>query len=111
VECAAEIGEEHNLGLTCDPIGGLVQIHYIERNAMGSVKAINASRLALKSKGVNFVSLGMLIRTMKDTDREMHTKYKELSREAWRSMSWSLDRFHDTEPTGGRAALDFQPGN
>jgi L-serine dehydratase len=80
VECAAEIGMEHNLGLTCDPIGGLVQIPCIERNAMGSVKAINASRLALNSKGDHFVSLDKVIRTMKDTGRDMHTKYKETSR-------------------------------
>jgi L-serine dehydratase len=80
VECAAEIGMEHNLGLTCDPIGGLVQIPCIERNAMGSVKAINASRLALNSKGAHFVSLDKVIRTMKDTGRDMHTKYKETSR-------------------------------
>ena len=80
VESAAEIGMEHNLGLTCDPIGGLVQIPCIERNAMGSVKAINASRLALNSKGTHFVSLDKVIRTMKDTGRDMHTKYKETSR-------------------------------
>jgi L-serine dehydratase len=80
VESAAEIGMEHNLGLTCDPIGGLVQIPCIERNAMGSVKAINASRLALNSKGEHFVSLDKVIRTMKDTGRDMHTKYKETSR-------------------------------
>ncbi|QTN31370.1 L-serine ammonia-lyase [Akkermansiaceae bacterium] len=80
VECAAEIGMEHNLGLTCDPIGGLVQIPCIERNAMGSVKAINASRLALNGKGAHFVSLDKVIRTMRDTGRDMKTKYKETSR-------------------------------
>jgi len=80
IECAAEIGMEHNLGLTCDPIGGLVQIPCIERNAMGSVKAINASRLALNSKGTHFVSLDKVIRTMKETGRDMKTKYKETSR-------------------------------
>ncbi len=80
VESAAEIGMEHNLGLTCDPIGGLVQIPCIERNAMGSVKAINASRLALNSKGEHFVSLDKVIKTMRDTGRDMHTKYKETSR-------------------------------
>ncbi|MFK7850873.1 MAG: L-serine ammonia-lyase [Akkermansiaceae bacterium] len=80
VESAAEIGMEHNLGLTCDPIGGLVQIPCIERNAMGSVKAINASRLALNSKGTHFVSLDKVIKTMKDTGRDMKTKYKETSR-------------------------------
>ena len=80
VECAAEIGMEHNLGLTCDPIGGLVQIPCIERNAMGSVKAINASRLALNSTRTHFVSLDKVIKTMKDTGRDMKTKYKETSR-------------------------------
>lgn len=80
VESAAEIGMEHNLGLTCDPIGGLVQIPCIERNAMGSIKAINASRLALNSKGAHFVSLDKVIKTMKDTGRDMKTKYKETSR-------------------------------
>jgi len=80
VECAAEIGMEHNLGLTCDPIGGLVQIPCIERNAMGSIKAINAARLALNSKGAHFVSLDKVIKTMKATGRDMKTKYKETSR-------------------------------
>lgn len=77
---AAEIGMEHNLGLTCDPIGGLVQIPCIERNAMGSVKAINAARLALAGDGTHFVSLDKVIRTMRDTGRDMHRKYKETSR-------------------------------
>ncbi|MEY3393909.1 MAG: hypothetical protein RL346_145 [Verrucomicrobiota bacterium] len=80
VEFAAEIGMEHNLGLTCDPIGGLVQIPCIERNAMGSVKAINASRLALNSKGTHHVSLDKVILTMKMTGQDMKTKYKETSR-------------------------------
>jgi L-serine dehydratase len=80
VENAAEIGMEHNLGLTCDPIGGLVQIPCIERNAMGSVKAINASRLALSGDGTHFVSLDKVIRTMRDTGRDMSSKYKETSR-------------------------------
>src|SRR5690348_8330301 len=80
VENAAEIGMEHNLGLTCDPIGGLVQIPCIERNAMGSVKAINASRMALKSDGKHRVSLDKVIRTMRDTGRDMKDKYKETSR-------------------------------
>jgi len=80
VECAAEIGMEHNLGLTCDPIGGLVQIPCIERNAMGSVKAINASRLALTRKGPHFVSLDKVIKTMKETGKDMKTKYKETAR-------------------------------
>jgi L-serine dehydratase len=80
VENAAEIGMEHNLGLTCDPIGGLVQIPCIERNAMGAVKAINASRLALASDGSHFVSLDKVIRTMRETGRDMNAKYKETSR-------------------------------
>lgn len=80
VENAAEIGMEHNLGLTCDPIGGLVQIPCIERNAMGSVKAINASRMALRGDGKHRVSLDKVIRTMRDTGRDMAEKYKETSR-------------------------------
>jgi len=80
VENAAEIGMEHNLGLTCDPVGGLVQIPCIERNAMGSVKAINASRLALSGDGSHFVSLDKVIKTMRDTGRDMKSKYKETSR-------------------------------
>lgn len=80
VENAAEIGMEHNLGLTCDPIGGLVQVPCIERNAMGSVKAINAARLALSGDGTHFVSLDKVIRTMRDTGRDMKSKYKETSR-------------------------------
>lgn len=77
---AAEIGMEHNLGLTCDPVGGLVQIPCIERNAMGAVKAINASRLALSGDGTHFVSLDKVIRTMRETGRDMKSKYKETSR-------------------------------
>jgi L-serine dehydratase len=80
VENAAEIGMEHNLGLTCDPIGGLVQVPCIERNAMGAVKAINASRLALSGDGSHFVSLDKVIKTMRDTGRDMKSKYKETSR-------------------------------
>lgn len=80
VENAAEIGMEHNLGLTCDPIGGLVQIPCIERNAMGSVKAINAARLALSGDGTHFVSLDKVIHTMRETGRDMKSKYKETSR-------------------------------
>ncbi len=80
VEMAAEIGMEHNLGLTCDPIGGLVQIPCIERNAMGSVKAINAQRMAMKSDGKHHVSLDKVIRTMRETGRDMKDKYKETSR-------------------------------
>ena len=71
---------EHNLGLTCDPIGGLVQIPCIERNAMGSIKAINAARLATRGDGTHFVSLDSVIATMKATGADMQTKYKETSR-------------------------------
>lgn len=80
VENAAEIGMEHNLGLTCDPIGGLVQIPCIERNAMGAVKAINAARLAKRGDGGHKVSLDKVIKTMRDTGADMKTKYKETSR-------------------------------
>jgi L-serine dehydratase len=80
VENAAEIGMEHNLGLTCDPIGGLVQVPCIERNAMGSVKAINAARMALRGDGRHFVSLDNVIKTMRETGADMKTKYKETSR-------------------------------
>lgn len=80
VENAAEIGMEHNLGLTCDPIGGLVQIPCIERNAMGAVKAINAARLALQGDGVHHVSLDAVIETMRQTGADMRSKYKETSR-------------------------------
>jgi L-serine dehydratase len=79
VENAAEIALEHNLGLTCDPIGGLVQIPCIERNALASVKAINAARLALHGDGAHFVSLDQVIVTMRDTGRDMLSKYKETS--------------------------------
>ncbi|MBC3760640.1 L-serine ammonia-lyase [Quadrisphaera sp. RL12-1S] len=80
VENAAEIGVEHHLGLTCDPVGGLVQIPCIERNAIASVKAVNAARLALGGDGVHTVSLDKAIKTMRDTGRDMHVKYKETSR-------------------------------
>lgn len=80
VENAAEIGMEHNLGLTCDPIGGLVQVPCIERNAMGSVKAINAARMALRGDGDHYVSLDKVIRTMRQTGADMKTKYKETAR-------------------------------
>jgi len=80
VENAAEIGMEHNLGLTCDPIGGLVQVPCIERNAMGAVKAINAARLALAGDGKHKVSLDKVIATMWQTGADMKTKYKETSR-------------------------------
>jgi len=80
VENAAEIGMEHNLGLTCDPIGGLVQIPCIERNAMGAVKAINAQRLAMRGDGKHRVSLDKVIKTMRETGKDMAEKYKETSR-------------------------------
>jgi L-serine dehydratase len=80
VENAAEIGMEHNLGLTCDPVGGLVQVPCIERNAMGSIKAINAARMALRGDGKHFVSLDKVIKTMRDTGADMKTKYKETAR-------------------------------
>jgi L-serine dehydratase len=79
VENAAEIGMEHNLGLTCDPIGGLVQIPCIERNTMGAIKAINAARLALRGDGSHFVSLDRVIETMRQTGRDMSERYKETS--------------------------------
>ena len=80
VENAAEIGMEHNLGLTCDPVGGLVQVPCIERNAMGAVKAINAARIALRGDGRHIVSLDKVIKTMRDTGADMKAKYKETSR-------------------------------
>jgi L-serine dehydratase len=80
VENAAEIGMEHNLGLTCDPIGGLVQVPCIERNAMGSVKAVNAARMALQGDGTHVVSLDNVIKTMRETGADMKTKYKETAR-------------------------------
>jgi L-serine dehydratase len=80
VENAAEIGMEHHLGLTCDPVGGLVQIPCIERNAIASVKAVNAARMALRGDGTHFVSLDKVIKTMRDTGADMMTKYKETAR-------------------------------
>jgi L-serine dehydratase len=80
VENAAEIGIEHNLGLTCDPIGGLVQIPCIERNAIASVKAINAARMARRGDGEHFVSLDRVLRTMRATGADMKDKYKETAR-------------------------------
>lgn len=79
IECAAEIGMEHNLGLTCDPVGGLVQIPCIERNAIGAIKAIDAARLALKGSGDHKVSLDQVIKTMADVAKDMSDKYKETS--------------------------------
>jgi L-serine dehydratase len=80
VENAAEIGMEHHLGLTCDPVGGLVQIPCIERNAIASVKAINAARMALRGDGTHHVSLDQVIKTMRETGADMLTKYKETAR-------------------------------
>ena len=80
IENAAEIGMEHNLGMTCDPVGGLVQIPCIERNAMGAIKAINAARLALRGDGQHVVSLDKVIKTMMQTGADMKSKYKETSR-------------------------------
>jgi L-serine dehydratase len=79
IENAAEIGIEHHLGMTCDPIGGLVQIPCIERNGMGSIKAITAASLALKGDGTHFVSLDEVIETMRQTGADMQVKYKETS--------------------------------
>ncbi|MFR1606052.1 MAG: L-serine ammonia-lyase [Bifidobacterium pseudocatenulatum] len=87
VENAAEIGIEHNLGLTCDPVGGLVQIPCIERNAMAANTAINAVRMAMLGDGTHIVTLDQAIKTMKDTGEDMMSKYKETSKVVWRSMS------------------------
>ncbi|GAA3719832.1 L-serine ammonia-lyase [Streptomyces tremellae] len=80
VENAAEIGMEHNLGLTCDPVGGLVQIPCIERNGMAAVKAVTAAKMALRGDGSHMVSLDKVIKTMRDTGRDMSVKYKETAR-------------------------------
>jgi L-serine dehydratase len=80
VENAAEIGMEHNLGLTCDPVGGLVQIPCIERNAIASVKAITAARTAMRGDGSHVVSLDKVVKTMRETGRDMKVKYKETAR-------------------------------
>jgi L-serine dehydratase len=79
IEHSAEIGMEHNLGMTCDPIGGLVQIPCIERNAMGAIKAVNASRLAMSEEGEHKVSLDQVIKTMYETGMDMQSRYKETS--------------------------------
>ncbi|NUS93096.1 MAG: L-serine ammonia-lyase, partial [Nocardia sp.] len=79
VENAAEIAMEHNLGLTCDPVGGFVQIPCIERNAVAAVQAINAARIALAGDGTHRVSLDTVIRTMRETGADMQSKYKETS--------------------------------
>ncbi|MBC3502127.1 L-serine ammonia-lyase [Pseudomonas sp. SWRI59] len=80
LENAAEIALEHNLGLTCDPVGGLVQVPCIERNAIAAVKAINAVQMALRGDGEHFISLDQVIRTLRDTGADMHANYKETSR-------------------------------
>ena len=80
IENAAEIALEHHLGMTCDPVKGLVQVPCIERNAMGSVKAINAARMALRGNGKHFISLDKVIRTMRQTGADMKSKYKETAR-------------------------------
>jgi L-serine dehydratase len=79
IENAAEIGMEHHLGMTCDPIGGLVQVPCIERNAFGAIKAISAASLALQGDGMHIVSLDKVIATMRQTGRDMQSKYKETS--------------------------------
>ena len=79
IENAAEIGMEHHLGMTCDPVGGLVQIPCIERNAFGAIKAINAASLAMRGDGSHHVSLDQVIATMRQTGADMHAKYKETS--------------------------------
>jgi L-serine dehydratase len=79
IEHAAEIGMEHNLGMTCDPIGGLVQVPCIERNSMGAMKAINAARLAMMDDGTHIVSLDAVIETMRQTGHDLQSKYKETS--------------------------------
>ncbi len=80
VENAAEIGMEHNLGLTCDPVGGLVQIPCIERNGMAAVKAVTAAKMAMRGDGSHKVSLDKVIKTMKETGADMSVKYKETAR-------------------------------
>jgi L-serine dehydratase len=80
VENAAEIAVEHNLGLTCDLVGGLVQIPCIERNAIASIKAITAARMAIRGDGVHYVSLDKAIKTMRETGADMKDKYKETAR-------------------------------
>lgn len=80
VGSAAEIGLEHNLGLTCDPVGGLVQVPCIERNAIGAMKSMNANQMALRGDGEHFISLDKVIKIMLDTGMDMQDKYKETSR-------------------------------
>ena len=92
VENAAEIALEHHLGMTCDPVGGLVQVPCIERNALGAVKAVTAASLALKGDGTHFVPLDAAIETMRQTGLDMSEKYKETSRAGWRSTIPIVDR-------------------
>ena len=80
IENAAEIGMEHHLGLTCDPVKGLVQVPCVERNAMGAVQAVNAAELALMGDGTHIVSLDEVIKTMMETGRDMQSKYKETAK-------------------------------
>src|SRR3546814_18814699 len=94
IENAAEIGMEHNLGMTCDPVGGLVQIPCVERNAMGAVKAINAARLAMRGDGTHYVSLDKVIKTMMQTGADMKTKYKETARGGLDRKSTRLNSSH-----------------
>ena len=108
IENAAEIGMEHNLGLTCDPVAGLVQIPCIERNAMGAVKAINATRLALHGDGDHSVSLDQVITTMRQTGQDMSAIYKETSEgglalnvpECW--LACSLQALRDAADRGAQ---------
>jgi len=79
IENAAEIALEHHLGMTCDPIGGLVQVPCIERNGLGAIKAVSAASLALRGDGTHFVSLDACVKTMLETGRDMNTRYKETS--------------------------------
>ena len=110
VENAAEIGIEHNLGLTCDPVGGLVQIPCIERNAIAAVKAINAARLALHGDGTHHVSPRHGIETMRQTGADMKEKYKETSLgglavnvvECWGPAGEAISLFGDTGSSGHR---------
>ena len=119
VENAAEIGMEHNLGLTCDPVGGLVQVPCIERNAMASVKAINAARMALRGDGQHFISLDKVIRTMRQTGADMKSKYKGnrarrprrehhrmLNRAAAPALFLSRQSIAALRQTGGRDAME-----
>ena len=112
VENAAEMGIEHNLGLTCDPVGGLVQIPCIERNAIASVKAINAARLALHGDGSHKVSLDKAIKTMRETGADMKDKYKEtVSRRPRRQRRRVLRRAPTPRRSGPPAAWSSTAGS